>query len=234
MRNNADVLTLESKQKLKVMKPTLDHLNSLWKFFASVKLSVVLLLLLAVTSIIGTFIPQNESPEKYIKAFGEYFYKIFDIFNFFDMYHSWWFQFLILMLATNIVVCSVNRLSATWKIVFVKIPPFNISRFRKISKKEEFTINRSPEQLKIIYEQFVSRRFGYIRVDQTDKGFNIFAEKWRWTRFGVYMVHLSILLLLIGSLIGSIFGFDGYVNIPEGETASSISLRSSQQESKLL
>ncbi len=229
MRNNADVLTLESKQKLKVMKPTLDHLNSLWKFFASVKLSVVLLLLLAVTSIIGTFIPQNESPEKYIKAFGEYLYKIFDIFNFFDMYHSWWFQFLILMLATNIVVCSVNRLSATWKIVFVKIPPFNISRFRKISNKEEFTINRSPEQLKMIYEQFVSRRFGYSRVDQTDKGFNIFAEKWRWTRFGVYMVHLSVLLLLIGSLIGSIFGFNGYVNIPEGETVSSISLRSSQQ-----
>ena len=37
----------------------------------------------------------------------------------------------------------------------------------------------------------------------------MFGENGRWTRFGVYSVHLSVVLLLIGGLIGSIFGFDG-------------------------
>jgi cytochrome c biogenesis protein len=59
------------------------------------------------------------------------------------------------------------------------------------------------------------------------------AEKGRWTRLGVYTVHLSVLLLLIGGLVGSFFGFEGFVNIPEGETASSITLRNTGRKKAL-
>lgn len=199
-------------------------LNNLWKFLASIRLTVAILLSLALTSIIGTVIPQDESPTAYFREYGEFFYRIFDVLGFFDMYHSWWFQFLFLILTVNIVVCSIKRLPATWKIVFVKIPPFNISRFRGISDKdkEEFTANRSPEHLRKIYEPVVSKGFGYSRIEKTDKGFNIFAEKGRWTRLGVYTVHFSVILLLLGALIGSIFGLEGFANIPEGETINSI------------
>lgn len=55
------------------------------------------------------------------------------------------------------------------------------------------------------------------------------AEKGRWTRLGVYSVHLSVILLLLGGLIGSIFGFEGFVNIQEGETVNSIGLRKTEQ-----
>jgi cytochrome c biogenesis protein len=190
-----------------------------------VKLTVVLLLSIAVTSIIGTVIPQNENPAAYFRAYGEFLYKLFDALEIFDMYHSWWFQFLILMLTINILVCSIDRFSATWKIVFVKNPSFNLSRFRKLADKEEFTDKRNSEDLKKIYKPFIARLFGYTRIEPTDKGFCIFAEKWRWTRFGVYTVHLSVIFLLLGSLVGSLFGFEGFVNIPEGETINSIRIR---------
>jgi len=211
----------------------LDYLNSIWKFFTTIKLSVILLLSLAVTSIVGTLIPQNESPAAYFQEYGEFLYRIFDVFDFFDMYNSWWFQLLIVLLTVNIVVCSIDRLKATGKIVFAKNPIFNLSRFKNHADKENIVEDRSPEQLKDIYEPFVSKGFGYMRSEQTDKGFCIFAEKWRWTRLGVYGVHLSIVLLLVGSLIGSIFGFDGYVNIPEGEAVSSIRIRNPAQAKSL-
>lgn len=236
MNGKNHLIFFEPFQKLKITiadcilkMADLDYLKSSWKFFKSVKLSVVLLLSIATTSIIGTLIPQNQSPEKYLKAFGEPLYRIFDVFDLFDMYHSWWFQLLIVGLTINIIVCSTDRLSATWKIIFVKIPPFNISRFKKLSNKEEFIDERTPKQLQKTYESFISKSFGYYRVEEVDKGFCIFAEKWRWTRLGVYKVHLSVLLLLVGALIGSIFGFDGYVNIPEGETVSSVRLRNTGQ-----
>jgi cytochrome c biogenesis protein len=203
----------------------LNYFKRLRRFFASVKLTVVLLLSLAATSIIGTVIPQNESPDAYLRKYGEFLYRIFSIFDIFDMYHSWWFQFLLLLLTINVVVCSLDRLSATWKIVFVKIASFNVTRFRGLSDREEFVENRSPQQLEKIYEPYVSRGFGYSRVEHTDKGFRIFAERWRWTRLSVYTVHLSAILLLLGALIGSIFGFKGYVNIAEGEAANSIRMR---------
>lgn len=193
------------------------------------KLTVILLLSLAVTSIVGTIIPQNEDPAAYFRAYGEFVYKLFDLLGIFDMYHSWWFQFLLLLLTINIVVCSIDRLSVTWKIVFIKNPKFNLSRFRKLSQKEVFDNKQKPKELVKVYESFISKHFRYTRTEETDKGLCVFAEKWRWTRFGVYTVHLSVVLLLIGGLIGSLFGFEGFVNIPEGEKINNIRIRNTGQ-----
>ena len=179
---------------------------------------------LAATSIVGTIIPQYENPAAYLQTYGEFLYRTFDILDFFDMYHSFWFQLMIVLLVLNIIACSVDRLSATWKIIFVKHPVFNLSRFQNQSDKQTFAHNRLPEYLKSVYGAFAGKRFGYVKTEDTANGFCVFSEKWRWTRLGVYFVHLSILLLLIGSLIGSIFGFDGYVNIEEGQSVSAINL----------
>jgi cytochrome c biogenesis protein len=208
-------------------------LNQLWKTFASVKLTIVLLLTLAATSIIGTLIPQNETPVAYVQAFGEFLYRLFALLGLFDMYHAWWFRALILLLVGNIVICSIDRLQATWKIIFVRHPKFNIDRFRRLKRKEEFKDERVPDQLKNIYPSIVVRRFRYHRVEDTDVGFAVYGESGRWTRFGVYIVHFSVVFLLIGGLIGSIFGFDGFVNIPEGESARTIHLRNSPKKLRL-
>ena len=210
-----------------------DGIIKVWKFFTSVRLTVVLLLSLAVTSIIGTVIPQSGSPSEYFHKFGEFWYKILSFFDsildIFDMYHSWWFQILILLLTINIIVCSIDRMKTTLKIIFIKVPPFNVSRFRSLEYKKEFSKNLMPDKLKEIYNPIISKSFEYSRIEQTDNGFCLFAEKWRWTRLGVYIVHLSIILMLLGSLIGSIYGFEGFVNIPEGESAKKITLRNTDK-----
>jgi cytochrome c biogenesis protein len=206
-----------------------DPLNSVWKFFVSVRLTIVLLLSIAITSIIGTIIPQNERPADYVQVFGEFGYQFFERLGILDMYHSWWFQALLLMLTLNVVVCSVERLSTMWRVIFAKNPSVNIDGFRRRKNRQEFTTNLAPDQLKPLFEPLIAKRFGYSRTEATDTGFYLYAEKWRWTRLGVYIVHLSVLLLLVGGLIGSIFGFEGFVNIPEGESVNQIRLRNSNQ-----
>ena len=201
--------------------------DDIWEFFSSVKLTVVVLLSLAATSIIGTLIPQNEDPARYYQAFGEVWYRIFHVLDVFDMYHSWWFQFLLLLITVNVIVCSFDRLSATWKIVFAKNPSFQASRFQRLSRKEEFFSDRSQEKLEAMLAPTVARGFSYSTVEKTNKSTFIFGEKGRWTRLGVYAVHLSVVLLLMGGLIGSIFGFDGFVTIPEGESVGSVQIRNS-------
>ncbi|UCD78055.1 MAG: cytochrome c biogenesis protein ResB, partial [Desulfobacterales bacterium] len=204
-------------------------MSKIWDLFASVKLTIVLLLSLAVTSIIGTLIPQNEDPQAYFQAFGGVLYRLFSLLDLFDMYHSWWFQLLILMLTANIIICSIDRMSANRRILFVRHPNFNLSRFRNLKRKEIVSEHRSPQQLKEIYQAFIARRFRHSRLESTENGFAIFGEKGHWTRFGVYTVHLSVVILLIGGLIGSIFGFDGFVNIAEGESVQRVQLRNNSQ-----
>src|SRR5210317_1120500 len=158
--------------------------SKIWDFFSSVTLTIVLLLSLAATSIIGTLIPQNEDPAAYFKAFGGFFYRLFNVLDIFDMYHSWWFQLLLILLTINIIVCSIDRMSVNRRILFVKKPSFKLPRFRSIKRKEKFKNNRSPEHLKEIYQKFVTRHFRYSHLETTEHGFAIYGEKGRWTRFG--------------------------------------------------
>jgi cytochrome c biogenesis protein len=208
-------------------------LENIWKFFASVRLTIVLLLSLAATSIIGTLIPQNESPQGYVQAFGEFGYRLFDVLGLLDLYHSWWYQTLMLLLAVNILVCSIERLSTTWKIIFPVRPKFNLARFRRLDPKTEFQKNGPAEKLKERYQAIVGRHFRYCRVEDTDDGYAIFGEKGRWTRIGVYIVHLSIICMLVGGVIGSIFGFEGYVELAPGESSQQIVLRNRNQALQL-
>jgi cytochrome c biogenesis protein len=194
---------------------------------------VVVLLSLAALSIIGTLIPQNESPAQYYNTFGPFLYRVMDNLNIFDMYRSWWFQSLIILLVLNIVVCSIDRLRSTGKIIFDRNPKFNLENYRRRDSRQDFLLGTDIQTCKTTFHQRLSRQFGFCRVQSVDRGFAITAEKGRWTRLGAYGVHLSIVVLLIGALIGSMTGFEGYVNIPEGESEDTIQLRFSGLPFKL-
>ena len=207
--------------------------DRVWAFFISVKLTVVLLLCLAVTSVIGTLIPQNEDPALYFRQYGEIFYKLFSFLDIFDMYHSWWFQLLMAALFLNIIACSYHRLSTVWKIIINKSPSVNPSRFKKLTNRIEITIKKSDDGLYDRYRDILAKRFGYCKTEQKEDGFYIYAEKGRLTRLGVYVVHVSVLVLLIGGFIGSKFGFEGLVNIPEGQSVRHIRAKHNPQPIEL-
>ena len=202
-----------------------NYLGSLWSFFASIRLTVVVLLSLAALSIIGTLIPQNESPAEYFRAFGPFLFQVLDTLDVFDMYHSWWFQGLIILLVINIVICSIDRLQSTGRIIFTRNPKFNLESYRRRKSRQDFTIKADVNTCRDDFQRQLSKAFGYCQVEAAGQGFAITAEKGRWTRLGVYAVHLSIVVLLIGALVGSLKGFEGYVNIPEGDSVDQIQLR---------
>ncbi len=191
----------------------------IWQFFCSVKLAVYTLVLIAATSIIGTIILQNGTQQQYISLYGEAFYNLIKVFNIDDMYHAWWFLLLIVILCINIVVCSIERLSITWKIIFPKQLKFNPERFRKLKNLETFTIDKTSESISKDYETFLSKTVGKVIKKQTESGMVMYAEKGRWTRIGVYVIHSSIILLIIGALIGGIFGFKASLQLDEGATS---------------
>lgn len=201
-----------------------------WKFFASVRLSVVVLVLLATTSIIGTLIPQNANPAMYLDKYGEFLFAIFQKLDLFDMYHSWWFRSLLVLLNINIIICSIDRLSHTGKIIFGKNISTDLAKFERMTNREDFELDRSPQTLQRDFETLINRKYTRCKLNPTQNGFALFAEKGRWTRMGVYTVHLSIVLLLLGGLIGSLFGFDGFVTIPEGESRREVTIQSTREK----
>ncbi|MFW6055329.1 MAG: cytochrome c biogenesis protein ResB [Thermodesulfobacteriota bacterium] len=201
----------------------------MWDFLASVKLTIFLLFTLAATSIVGTIVPQQKSPETYLEEYGPGVYRLLDFLNVFDMYHSWWFQLLLFLLVANLVVCSLQRLSSTWKLVFTRQTSFKPERFLGLKNKREFVDNRSPEELLKVFEPHMQRAFKDLHIQDQAGSRYLFGERLRWSRLGVYVVHLSVILMLIGGLIGSLFGFNGFATIPEGESVSRVRAQNSDQ-----
>ena len=187
-------------------------------FFSSVRLTIYTLVLLALTSIIGTVVLQNGSPQQYIRLYGEGIYNLIRVLGIDDMYHAWWFLTLLVLLCVNIVVCSVERLSTTWKIIFPKKIRFNPERFRRLQSQENFCLSTDAKALESRYHDFLRAKSKTVLQSQEGDRVMFYGEKGRWTRLGVYVVHASVLLLLLGALIGSVFGFKANLRLDEGET----------------
>jgi cytochrome c biogenesis protein len=65
---------------------------------------------------------------------------------------------------------------------------------------------------------------------ETESAITLYSEKGRLSRLGVPITHLSILIILIGGLIGSLWGFRGFVNILEGETIDRVYFKIKDQD----
>jgi len=194
-------------------------------FFASLKLTIFLLILLAMVSIIGTVIPQNQMPAEYLKFYKESTYVTLKAVGFLDMYHSWWFVLILVLLAVNLIVCSLKHFPRTWRF-FSKPTRLLDKNLEKASSLIWSTTWReklqNPSDLLARLESLWPGKWQVSeQVGENGTEFHYAAEKGCWSRLGYYFVHLSILIIFAGGIIGSIFGVKGFVNIPEGEKVSS-------------
>lgn len=201
--------------------------DKIWSFFSSIKLAVVLFALIALTSIVGTVIEQNVAPEKNLKLLGKLFgdsaapalYNIFERLVFMDMYHSWWFIALLLLFSANLIICSIDRLPRIWKLVKEPIKPLSEEQFKSIGKKE-LVLKGKPEKVKEAVDTAIKNAGVKFLEAKEANGYQLYSEKGNYTRLGVYITHFSLLLILLGALIGIFFGFKGFLNLPEGKTYS--------------
>ncbi len=199
--------------------------DKIWDFFASIKLAVVLFALIALTSIIGTILEQNAEPEKNLQILGKLFgesmaptlYSISDKLGFLSMYNSWWFVALLMLFAVNTVICSIDRLPRILNLVKEPIKPLTEEQFKNLGKKE-IVLKGKPDKVKETAGELI-KKAGFKFLEQKDgNAYQLYSEKGNYSRLGVYITHLSVLLILIGAIIGIFFGFKGFLNLPEGST----------------
>lgn len=197
--------------------------NSVWNFFASVKLALFTLFVLAVASIIGTIVPQKEETARYIELYGENVARFFQLLDIQDMYNSWWFVSLLILFSLNLIVCTIERLPHIWKVVVQdNLATSTADRLQKMAGRRIFLSPVAAAQAGAQVRQLLDGA-GW-KVSQADKegGTMFFSQKGAWTRLGVIVVHVSILVIFAGALIGSFFGYKASVLIPEGGSTSQV------------
>jgi cytochrome c biogenesis protein len=206
-----------------------SFVQSVWDFFCSLKLTMFLLISLALTSIIGTILPQGQLPPEYVAQISSMKLEIYSKLGFFDMYHSWWFITLLYVFSLNLISCSIKRLPHVFKFISEPVLVLGESMRNSSSQKKEITFSSSPDKAKGQLTEFLGKEFGAPVITEHNGEYHLFAQKNAWSRLGVYVVHLSILIIFVGAIIGSLLGFKGFVNIMEGQSISKVVISSGKE-----
>jgi cytochrome c biogenesis protein len=217
--------------KEKITQKEEGFLDILLNLFRSLKLTIGLLILLAVLSIIGTIIKQNAPSSEYIQRYGVDLYNVLNFFNLFDMYHSWWFSAILILLVINLIACSIRRIPAILSQVFrgpetKALEDSMVRALPYVEKVRTSAPSKREEEIQSYLKKWLRSRD---RIE-TESSITLYSEKGRFSRLGFPITHLSILVILIGGLLGSLYGFKGFVNILEGETVDRVYLRVKDEE----
>lgn len=194
--------------------------NQIWNFLASVKLALITICAIAVTSIIGTLIPQKESASFYIEKYGESISRFFHILDIPDMYSSWWFLALLGILSANLIICSIDRFPFAWKQIKADPTTLSAAKLQKMAYTQNYPSN-GVKTVEFFKEQLKKKGFT-VRDGYLEDGQIIAGQKGAWSRLGVYVVHLSLLVIFVGAIIGHFFGFKASVMLPEHQQTSMV------------
>jgi len=209
--------------------------KSLWSFLfdflADLRLAIFIMILLALLSMLGsTYVQQNQPIEFYLDRFGADVGYWLWRFWITDVFHSWYYIGLIVLLAVNLIACSFKRLPRVWVQTFTK------ERFQRLDENMErhlraISIEVNPSKEKVA-RFFGSMGFRVFMEEEGGKTY-FYGEKGRYARLGVYVVHIGLLVIMAGGLIDAIWGIRGTVIIPEGSRSDTLFIPAKEKAIKL-
>jgi cytochrome c biogenesis protein len=186
-------------------------IRNTWRTLTSMGTALVLLFLLALAAIPGALLPQRSlnaaKVDEYLvehPTIGPWL----DRLQGFDVFSSFWFTAIYVLLFISLVGCLTPRLAEHIKSLrAVPVPaPRNLSR---LPKHHETQIPGEPAQLAASIDD---RLKGWRRSTRTtDEITEISAEKGYLREFGNIVFHFSLLGLLVAIAAGKLFGYEGNV-----------------------
>jgi len=195
-------------------KPILDRAV---EFLSSVRFGVVLLCVLVALSMIGMLIIQQN-----VQGFDSYYASltpaektVFGALGFFDIYHSWYYNFLLLVLSLNIVLASIDRFPGAWS--FVSKPKLDASRKWLLGQKQSAVVEVTETKNEEVIAESVAQAFkknGFsTKISEKRGNLFVYGESGKWNRLGAYIVHVFLLILFLGHFIALQTGFDADVRL---------------------
>lgn len=159
-------------------------MKKFWKFLQSMTFGIIILALIALISAAGSLILQNQEAMYYVRTYPSW-YKVILALKLNDVYNSWYFNLLAILLIFNLTFCSILR-------------------FRRVSKDEEMkTASLAKADVLLNKDEIAKVRQTLTDIHCTvheENGRTIYARN-RIGRYGTFITHLGILLTVIFFMI---------------------------------
>jgi cytochrome c biogenesis protein len=190
-------------------------LTAVWRTLRSMRTALILLLVVAVASVFGSLVPQAATtPRAVADLFDTHplLARVYEALGLFDVYGSWWFTLVYVLLLISLASCLIPRTRALAK--GLRQRPQAVRDLEGMRHFAQAVVTGAPEAVLDRSRRVLRRR--RFRVAAADPG--LAAEKGGAREWGSLVFHWSLFLLLIGAVYGKGFGFRGQATVVEGET----------------
>ncbi len=188
------------------------------EFFSSLKLAILLMITLAILATVGTVIQQGEQPQTYIKEYGETVYWWFGKLGLTDIYHTWYFSSVLVLLCINSLTCFHQRFPAIWR--SIRQDKVNVTVPFIKGLKRATAVDLAADRHRVVETlglTFAER--GYRVLVNKDAGeTTLYATKGILGRISAHVAHLSVTVIVAGGLLGNLVGFRDFGVCLEGQT----------------
>ncbi len=209
----------------------LDALKLAWRRLRRMSTALALLFALAAAAVLATFVPQEPVIAQTVAQWragadalgrpvgpGVTVSAFLDALGLFDVFGSWWFMTLTVALFVSLTGCLLPRYRAFAKVA--RRPPAAGRDLERLTSHQVLPTSARPEEALAVAVRLLRRRRFRRRIlsggDSPTGGPQLAAERGHAREGGSLVFHTAFYLLLVGIVVGRLFGFTGQVNVVEG------------------
>jgi len=182
----------------------MPFLNKFLNNIASLKFAIFLLLFIAFSSAIGTFIPQGKATQEYYEI-----YNATPLIGFLDgkkilllelnhIYTSFWFLFALFLLSISLGLSSIRKQIPTLKASLKWVDYEVTEKFNKLKLAYQWETNKENKNIKYAFNLLQRKGWDILSFEN-----RLSARKGVIGRLGPILVHIGLIILLIGSTYGN-------------------------------
>jgi cytochrome c biogenesis protein len=191
-----------------------------WRQITSMRTALLLLLLLALAAIPGSVIPQADVDSLAVTRWKDEHPKLTPVYeklDLFSVYSSPWFSAVYLLLVLSLVGCIIPRLLVYYRALRAQ-PPAAPRHLSRMPVQASYTTDQAPGDVLDRARRVLGRRHRLRRAGDGDDF--VSAERGYVREAGNLVFHLSLLIVLAGVAMGSLWGYQGGVILVQGTTFS--------------
>ncbi|WP_070107737.1 cytochrome c biogenesis protein ResB [Burkholderia plantarii] len=178
-------------------------LNTSVELISSMRFAIALLVVLAIASIIGTVLTQDDPYPNYVNQFGPFWADIFRAIGLYTVYSAWWFMLILLFLVISLSLCVIRngpKMLADAKSWKDKVREGSLRAFHH---KAEYAATGARAQVAASLAAFIGKAGYKLVVRESDGATLISAKRGAMTKYGYIAAHLAIVVICLGGLLDS-------------------------------
>ncbi len=171
------------------------------RFLGSMPLAVTLLAAVAIASVIGTLLQQNQPYQDYIIKFGPFWHQIYLNLGLYDVYSSLWFLVLLAFLVISTSVCLLSNGPGILQSARDYRERLHGQVLAHMPQQQYWRVFAPVQTLHRQFRELLLQHGYRCRSEATDSRIVIAAKKGSINRLGYVCTHLAVVVICIGGLL---------------------------------